>query len=129
MERKEFSAAFRTFVRDNIASVEQVDVLLLLQDDSQRPWTIAELRASLSSSQTSIARRLAILCGRRLAERDDDGRFRYRSDAATDPLVNELRREYALRPTRVIELIYSRRTSALESFSDAFLLGGDDDDR
>lgn len=129
LERKEFSETFREFVRQNVASVEQVDVLLLLQNDPRRAWTIAELSAALSSSHTSISRRLAILCGRGLVRRDDGGRFSYASDVAHDSLVNELRREYALRPTSVIGLIYSRRTSALESFSDAFFLGGDDRDR
>lgn len=128
MERKGFSEAFRAFVRQNIASVEQVDVLLLLQSDARRSWSISELSASLSSSHTSIARRLAVLCGRKLVERDAEGRFQYVSDEVHDVLVSELRREYALRPTSVIELIYSKRTSAMESFSDAFLLGGDDRD-
>jgi hypothetical protein len=129
LERREFSAAFRAFVRENIASVEQVDVLLLLQSDPHRLWTVAELRASLSSSHTSIVRRLSILCRRRLAERDDEGRFHYVSSDVNDVLVNELRREYTLRPTSVIRLIYSNRTAALESFSDAFLLSGDERDR
>lgn len=129
LERKEFSAAFREFVRQNVASVEQVDVLLLLQSDPARCRTIPELSAALSSSHTSIARRLAILCARGLVKRDDSGQFQYVSDVAHDALVGELRREYALRPTSVIGLIYSKRTSALESFSDAFLLGGDDRDR
>lgn len=129
LERKGFSDALRAFVRQNVASVEQVDVLLLLQSDPRRSWTIPELSAALSSSHTSITRRLAILCGRGLAQRDDEGRFHYVSDVAHDSLVGELRREYALRPTSVIELIYTKRTSALESFSDAFFLGGDDRDR
>ncbi|HEY1976940.1 MAG TPA: hypothetical protein VGG89_10365 [Candidatus Baltobacteraceae bacterium] len=129
LERKEFSAAFREFVRQNVASVEQVDVLLLLQSDLARCWTIAELSTALSSSHTSIARRLAILCARGLVVREDSGQFRYVSDVAHDVLVSELRGEYASRPTSVIGLIYSKRTSALESFSDAFLLGGDDRDR
>jgi hypothetical protein len=129
LERKEFSAAFREFVRRNVASVEQVDVLLLLQSDPSRSWTIADLSSALSSSHPSITRRLAILCGRGLVKRDDRGHFQYVSDVAHDSLVGELRREYALRPTSVIGLIYSKRTSALESFSDAFFLGGDDRDR
>jgi hypothetical protein len=108
LERKGFSESLRAFIRQNVASVEQVDVLLILQ---------------------SAARRLAILCDRGLVKYDDEGHFQYVSDAAHDSLVGELRREYALRRTRVIELIYSKRTSALESFSDAFFLGGDDRDR
>lgn len=115
-------------MRQNVASVEQVDVLLTLQGDSRNCWTIPELSAALSSSHTSITRRLAILCGRGLVQRDEEGRFQYVSDVAHDLLVSELRREYALRPASVIELIYSKRTSALESFSDAFFLGGDDSD-
>lgn len=111
MDRKDFSEVFRAFVRKNVASVEQIDVLLLLQSDPGKSWTIPELSASLSSSNSSIARRLATLCGPGLVKRNDDGGFRYASNAAHDVLVGELRREYALRRTSVIELIYSKPAS------------------
>jgi hypothetical protein len=123
-----FSPAFQRFVRDNIASVEQVDVLLLLAEQRDRAWTIAELSKTLSSSTPSIARRLAVLLRRGLVARADDGRFRYSADETAGVLVDQVRDEYATRPVSVIGLIYSERTSALESFSDAFLLGGEERD-
>jgi hypothetical protein len=122
-----FSSGFQTFVRANIGSVEQVDVLLLLYGDPTRYWTVDEISGALQSSPSSIAQRMRILCSRGLACRDDD-RYRYQNDDKLDPLVAELQREYRLRPVSIIELIYSRRNAAIESFADAFRITGDDHD-
>lgn len=121
-----FSPSFRKFVRENIASVEQVDVLLLLHARPDRAWRVAEISKELASTESSIVRRVAVLSRRRLAARDPDGRYRYLSSEATNALVEELQSHYTVRPTRLIDLIYSQRTNALEAFSDAFLLDSED---
>jgi hypothetical protein len=38
-----FPPGFRKFVRENIASVEQIDVLLLLHKQPDRAWHVAEI--------------------------------------------------------------------------------------
>lgn len=125
----DWSPEFVAFIREHIVSVEQIAVLLLLSDDQSRSFDEEGIRAALTSSTGSIRERLAVLRRRGLIEVTDDGRFRYRCDARKDRFVRELREEYARRPVRVIELIFSGRDDALESFSDAFRLGADDDRR
>jgi DNA-binding transcriptional ArsR family regulator len=123
-----FSPAFITFVRENIVSVEQIHVLLLLSEQRERSFSVDEISAELTSTPRSIRERLRVLRRRRLVERAGE-RYRYVADAVRDLRVDELREAFANRPVSVIELIFSRREDSLESFADAFLLGGDDDDR
>jgi DNA-binding transcriptional ArsR family regulator len=124
----EFSAEFTAFVRENVVSVEQINVLLLLSEDVERSWSVEEISQALTSSDGSIGERLGVLRRRGLIRRETEGRFRYASSPERDSLVEELRREFARRPVSVIALIFSRRDDALESFADAFRLGGEDDD-
>jgi len=123
-----FSDAFCDFVRENIFSVEQIQVLDLLSQQPQRPWFPDELRAKLSSSSSSILNRLAVLVRRGLVSGNDHDGYRYRPDPTRDPLVEELRRQFIERPVSVIALVFSG-PSALESFSDAFRIGGEGDTR
>ncbi|MGC2129159.1 MAG: hypothetical protein WA629_03580 [Candidatus Aquilonibacter sp.] len=123
-----FSDAFCEFVRNNIFSVEQILVLELLSQQPQRGWFADELCARLSTSSASIMNRLSMLERRGLIGGSERDGFRYRPDPARDPLVEELHRQFLERPVSVIALIFSG-PSALESFSDAFRIGGDDDTR
>ena len=125
----DWSPEFVAFIREHIVSVEQIAVLLLVSDDQSRTFDEESIRAALTSSTRSIRERLAVLRRQGLIEVTEDGRFRYRSDARKDRFVRELREEFARRPVSVIELIFSGRDDALESFSDAFRLGADDDRR
>jgi len=121
-----FSDEFRDFVRENIFSVEQIQVLAILSEQPDRRWFPEELRARLSTSRGSISNRLALLLRRALVMGNEREGYRYRPDPAHDALVNELRRQFIERPTSVIALVFSG-PSALESFSDAFRIGGGDD--
>ncbi len=123
-----FSDAFCDFVRENIFSVEQIQVLDLLSQQPQRVWFPDELRARLSTSSGSISNRLSVLVRRGLASGNERDGYQYRPDATRDPLVEELCRQFIERPVSVIALVFSG-TSALESFSDAFRIGGEDDTR
>jgi hypothetical protein len=124
-----FSAELRRFVRQNIFSVEQIGVLVLLSQQPERSWTTEAISAALSSSPHSIARRLAVLVRRQLVTRQANGEFQYAPNPRADRLVDELRAEYLARPVSLIGLLYAERGKALEVFSDAFLLGTDDNDR
>jgi DNA-binding transcriptional ArsR family regulator len=121
------SAELAAFIRENIVSVEQIAVLLLLSEDEHRTWSVDEIQSTLTSSSRSIRERISVLRRRGLIRADDDGRFRYRSERGRDELVRALREEYARRPVSIIELIFKGRDEALESFSDAFRFGRDDE--
>lgn len=116
-----FSRAFRRFVRENITSVEQLRILLLLSERPERASSAELLSAELASSPHSVGLRLTALLRRKLIAHTENGEFAYRPDPSHDTLVAELRDQFALRPVSVISLIYA---GGLESFSDAFRIGG-----
>lgn len=122
-----FSESFRRFVRENITSVEQGRILIILSANPGRSWTIESLSTDLASSPNSIGLRLRALLARRLIVGNDTTGFRYAPHERHDIAVKEFADQFEHRPVSVIALIYSG-SSGLESFSNAFRIGGDDHD-
>lgn len=117
------------FVTASIDSVEQVHVLLSLHADPSREWTVAELTRELRSAEGSIERRIEDLRNRNvLAKAEKAGIVSYvpASDSARG-CIELLVKAYRERPTRVIELIYSKPPQALQAFADAFRFRKDED--
>lgn len=117
------------FVFASIDSVEQVHVLLSLHADPSREWTVAELTRELRSAEASIGRRVDDLRLRGvLADGEQPGVVRYKpaSERAAS-CIDLLARAYRERPTRVIELIYSKPPQALQAFADSFKFRKDED--
>ncbi|HEY8313690.1 MAG TPA: hypothetical protein VIG51_05900 [Candidatus Baltobacteraceae bacterium] len=128
MSNGSLSKRLRRFIVHSITSVEQIEVLLLLRNQSGRAWTADEISRELRSSHNSIAQRLSRLRQRGLLVREADGRYRYDLGHKQDDVVGELQNEYETRRVRVIEAIYAHSADAMRSFADAFRLGEDQDD-
>ena len=126
MARRSFSPEFQDFVRKNISSIEQIEVLLILRANPERDWTVAEISAILRSSPASVQTRLDALVARRLARAGAAG-FRYCATDKLHAMTAVLEREYAQRRFSVIELIFSKASSA-HSFADAFRLREEKDE-
>lgn len=126
MPKREFSPAFRTFINKNIASVEQIEVLLILHANPERAWSIDEISAILRSSPNSIKSRLMMLEQRGLSAPVQPTGYRYAASGRLHDMVEVLADEYALRRFSVIELIFSRPDAA-RSFADAFRLREDEE--
>ena len=117
------------FVTASIDSVEQVHVLLSLHADPSRTWTVAELTRELRSADASIERRIEDLRARGVLARGEAPgtvSFRPASPGARD-CIELLAKAYRERPTRLIELIYSKPPQALQAFADSFKFRKDDD--
>jgi hypothetical protein len=125
--KRDFSPAFRTFIKNNITSVEQIEVLLILHANPERVWTIDEISAILRSSSNSIRSRLLALEERDLAAPAAEAGYRYTASGRLNEMVEMLAEEYAQRRFSVIELIFSRPDAA-RSFADAFRLREDDEE-
>ncbi len=123
MSADKFSEAFCRFVRENIDSVEQIRILTLLIDQPDHVWNAESLNAELGTSTHSIDLRLRTLLKKKLVIGSENDGFKYRADPKHDALVRELCDQFEQRPVSVISLIYS---SGLESFSDAFRIGGNE---
>lgn len=123
----DLSPELRALIHRSIASVEHVEILLLLHACPQRVWTADETSVELRRTGNSVAQRLRDLLRSRLVEADGNG-YRYRH-GKHDATVDELEREYEHRRVRLIEAIFTGPIDSARTFADAFRLWGEDDDR
>lgn len=124
----------RSFVRENIQSIEQVEVLLLLFRTAPREWTAMATGRELRIDPVSAARRLTDFQSRGLVKaRPGDQALLYWYDGASgaqDRAINELASAYRDRRTALINLVLSTPNEDVRVFADAFRLrrkdGGDE---
>ena len=115
----------RRLIAASLPSVERLEILLLLNDDRQRTWTVEELQAQIRSSRESIQQNVSALVAASLATAEGTTPTHMRFRASADPLqatVESLAQLYRMRRVSVIEAIYADRRSDVQSFSDAFHL-------
>lgn len=112
------------FLRTCIDSVEQLEVLSLLYDQPDRAWDARSLSLQIRSSESSVAKRLTSLVANRVLLPADGGMPLYRpASPEMHKLIAEVIAFYRLRPHRVMEILYSKPESAMQSFADAFRFG------
>jgi len=118
-------------LREHIETYEQLEVLLLLRRERDEKWTVAALAARLQVRDELIASALEGLETAGLAVVTGEASatfFTYRpATPGLDAAAGRLDREYAERPIRIIQLMSANaiervRTSALQTFADAFVL-------
>jgi hypothetical protein len=114
----------RRIFQDHIDSVEQLHVLVLLQDNGERAWTVQSISQELRSTPGSVEKRLRDLISRRLLAADSigpEGSVRYlpyNEESAQN--LRDITAFYKQRQYTAIDLIFSKSTSAMQSFADAF---------
>lgn len=112
----------RAFIVAHIASVEQLEILLLLRAHPERGWSPAELSRELYIAEESAARRIRDFHASGLLAQEA-GRPIYRyapHDAHVSRVVESLAAVYQERRVRVINLIFSKPVDHIRSFADAF---------
>jgi hypothetical protein len=124
---KDLPAPVIAFIREAIDSVEQLEVLLLLEASPEQSWTIPGIYEKLRSNPESIRLRLERLLAQGLVRQEQTGQFRY---AAPTPelaqTIRDLARAYAERRVTIIETIFAKPPSPIQSFADAFRLRKDE---
>lgn len=123
MSEQDIGQDVRALIADQIDSVVQLEVLLLLHADPARSWQAADIARELRIEVNSAGDQLDLLCARGLLQSDDASPRNYRYGPRTPALeraVPALARAYAERRVTVINLIYSKPADALRSFADAF---------
>jgi hypothetical protein len=111
----------RQFVHQNIESVEQLEVLLLLWRTPERGWTSDEVATAVYSHPSSVVRRLAMLLGQGLLREREPGCYQYAPRTAElHATVTHLDHVYRERRVAVITLIASKPIENVRAFSDAF---------
>lgn len=116
----DISADIQRFLADNIRSIAQLELLLMLHRERQRTWTVAdaakELYTAVSMTEPLLESLRAI--GMVKLQRDQ---YQYAPRSKQlDDTVGELSQLYQQRRVTVINLIYSAPVKKLQDFADAF---------
>ena len=101
---------------------------MFLRHHSDRAWTASEIAADLRATESAIELRLADLTARGFLIRASPSGFSYDTSGEYAAIVDELAEVYRTRRTTVIQAIFSGPSEAVRSFSDAFLLGPQDEE-
>lgn len=118
------------FLIDYIDSVLELELLLLLRAHAAQSWTAAALAHELKIDPVFAAAQLEKFHQRKLLERTDqpDAAYRYApASPELDAAVAAVAAAYASHRVSIIALIFSKPTSNLKSFADAFRIRKDKD--
>jgi predicted DNA-binding transcriptional regulator len=109
------------FLRENITSVEELEILLLMSSERSSAWTAKSINVSIQSSVRSIEARLQSLERRGFVRQEEKGWFSYcPRDETISTRTEELLAAYSSRRVQVIEALYSAETGNLKQFANAF---------
>jgi hypothetical protein len=108
------------FIARHIATVEELEILLLLAREEGKAWTAEGIYQVVKSSRQSVAQVLARFLAAGFVTASADGHSIV--PLAGLPLLHELSRCYREMPVRVIQAIYQRPRDAAQEFADAFKL-------
>lgn len=121
----------RRLIADHIDSVEQLEILLLLYQHSERSWTAESVARELRVSPMSSGDRLKDMARAAILSKVQGSETEYRY-APESPQMAEavagLAAAYSERRVTVINLIFSKPVDKIRTFADAFRLRKDDDD-
>jgi hypothetical protein len=121
------------FLADHIESVLELELLLLLRSEPARVWTAATLAQQLKIDAVFAAAQLDKFYAHQLLSaeaRTDEPGFAYRYAPASgqlDAIVASVAAAYASHRVSIIGLIFSKPTSNLKTFADAFRIRKDKD--
>jgi hypothetical protein len=105
----------RQFIRANVNSVEQLEILILLSDNPTRAWSVADVFRHVQSSEKSVLDCLEGFCAASLAYRTPDGLYSFSSsDAELARTARALTRAYRERRTSVIVCIYENQRDSIK---------------
>ncbi len=122
----------RRFITHHVTSVEQLEVLILLQDNPSRWWSARDVADDLRTSPSSAARRLEELGATGLLDirlGPDQVHYRYHpANADVAATAAAVRNAYGERRVSVITFIYSRPPDPVRDFAESFRIAKRDDD-
>jgi hypothetical protein len=111
------------FLRVQIRSIEQLEILLLLSAEPDRTWTAAEVYKVVLSNQKSVEEELDRLAQQGLLRRNDRGEVTFEFSPSSEGwkvLITEIGRLYKERRVKVVEAIYAAPVSEIDEFAKAF---------
>ena len=128
-------AEVTNFLADHIESVLELELLLVLRADAARTWTATDLATQLKIDPVFAAAQLEKFYDRHLLSAEKgtdrpDAAYRYApASAELDAAVAAVAAAYASHRVTIIGLIFSKPTSNLKTFADAFRIRKDKGDK
>lgn len=119
----EIPARVRELLDRHISSVEQLELLFLLQGEPSATFTPETASRRIGTTPHSARIRLGELAAAGLA-RSTEGGYAY-ANGAHDAAVADLRRLYSTHRVRIISRIFDKPPDSVRRFADAFRLKKD----
>ncbi len=122
--------AVTTFVASHIGSLEQLELLLLVMETSERWWDASAASSHLGIHPDAARRGLDHLAARNLLALSVTGDVRYRYQPGRADLAQAARLvadAYRTRRVAVLKLVTQSERHSLRDFADAFRIRRDDD--
>lgn len=113
------SEELRSFINKHIHSLEQLEILLLLRDHSEKAWDVQSICRQLALQPESVALRLADLHGRGFISREPGEALSYRFGAPS-AIIDDLAAAYRAQRVSITTLIFSKPLDNVRSFAAAF---------
>jgi len=116
------------FIRQNLDSIEQLEMLVLLRLQQPRRWKASELALEMRTTEGSAATRLRGLVQRGIVREVSgtsgaDATYEYApADEAMDATIGAVATAYVTRRYVVIEAIVGNPKDKIQLFADAFRL-------
>ncbi len=129
MSPPELPSDVQQLLKEQIRSIEKLEILLLLRETPDHGWTANEVYEKVRSSVRSVTLTLEELARQGfLGTTGETPLTTFRFTPQTKSLkeaIEQLAHLYAERRVRIVEAIYSERVSAVDEFAKAFRLRKD----
>jgi hypothetical protein len=119
----EIRADLRDFIVNEIGSIAELELLLLLYREPQKVWSAQEAAKALYTAEDATAAQLESFRARGYAAIDAEGTYSFTARSPDQhQLIADLAQLYQTRRVTVINLIYAGPVQKMKSFADAFRL-------
>jgi predicted transcriptional regulator len=122
---KSLSAEVMQFIVLHVASVELLEVLVLMHSEKARDWSAEDIDQRIRSNPASIEKRLQRLRDLGLLRATEAGKYQFMPrDVQLEGIANSVVQAYQSRRVEVTELIYTKPMKEIMNFANAFKIGG-----
>jgi hypothetical protein len=128
MAAEAFPDSAKQFLSRYIRSLEELELLLLLRGQPDRPWTVAQVYEVIRSSQSSLQKGLESFAREGFFSEEKGALPAFRYAPRNEELrsaVEQVAASYRLSRVRVIEAIFAPEIDPVQTFADAFKLRKD----
>jgi hypothetical protein len=91
---------------DNIHSIEQLEILLLVRASSHQTWTAPEIYQRVLTNEASVQQSLEKLCGQGFLRNVGESVYQFVVDQDRERVLDKLAELYKEKPARILYALY-----------------------